>query len=407
MPRLPRIFLEGAVYYVTSQAANEQVIFKEKADYLMYLDLLVKSKKENKFKLFGFNLQPKELHLLIEPSEDSPISNVMHDINSTYTKQFNSRSGRRGPLFESRFRSVFVEKENYLLPVTRYLHDLPCSDESYSSFHLYKSLANIQSDAATTGLDLSGEIREVIGFLQKKEGNSDYEKYCGEKGENKDIQKRLGRGSFLGSEAFVASAKRKMDEQVETLKKNASPRIASKPMLAALFVIAVLAFGSAAYLYITKGHLQDRYQSLLMQREMEFMEQSRFENRSPIALTGLDGTRWEVETLVWKRDEVREIGADVLRFDNGQVASQYFQKMGFGPALYTVADRAGRAKLWEAVQTKPNGDKVAWRGDWQGDVMRGTASWQVKGKQQAFFSFYSLKWDYEAISENAGEKEPQ
>src|SRR5258706_15490314 len=122
MPRLPRIRLEGAIYYVTSKGSQEEPIFKEKADYEMYLNLLTKYKKEHKFKLFSYCLLPDSLHLLIETVEDGAISEIMHNLNSMYTKYFNNRHERRGHLFESRFRSVLVEKANHLAELTRYIH---------------------------------------------------------------------------------------------------------------------------------------------------------------------------------------------------------------------------------------------------------------------------------------------
>src|SRR5690348_9657940 len=124
MPRLPRIQVDGAIYYVTSKGSENQLVFKDKADQKMYTELLAKYKTLHGFKLYAYSLMPERLSLLIEPGSDSTISEVMHSLNSFYTKYFNSRYDRRGPLFESRFKSVFVEKAAYLVPLTRYIHGL-------------------------------------------------------------------------------------------------------------------------------------------------------------------------------------------------------------------------------------------------------------------------------------------
>jgi len=101
MPRLPRIQIEGAIYYVTSKGLAGQNVFKEEPDYEMYLNLIKKYKGQYKFRLFSYCLAPDQLHLLIETREDATLSEIMHDLNSMYTKYFNSRYGRSGPLFES------------------------------------------------------------------------------------------------------------------------------------------------------------------------------------------------------------------------------------------------------------------------------------------------------------------
>ncbi len=127
MPRLPRIHLEKAIYYVTSKGTHNEIVFREEADYRMYLELLAKYKNQHKFKLYSYSLLPDRLHLLIETSEGASISEIMHDLNSLYTKYYNGRYVRRGHLFEARFKSVLVEKLNYLLPMTRHIHHTPLS----------------------------------------------------------------------------------------------------------------------------------------------------------------------------------------------------------------------------------------------------------------------------------------
>jgi len=50
MPRLPRIKLDGAIYYVTSRAVQNEVIFKDKEIIEMYLELVRKYKSQHNFK---------------------------------------------------------------------------------------------------------------------------------------------------------------------------------------------------------------------------------------------------------------------------------------------------------------------------------------------------------------------
>ena len=86
MPRLPRIYIEGALYYVTCRAEPEQKLFQEKRDYDMYLEFLKKYRKDFGFKVFAYVLLPNHIHLLIEPSERATISEIMHVLNSSYSK---------------------------------------------------------------------------------------------------------------------------------------------------------------------------------------------------------------------------------------------------------------------------------------------------------------------------------
>ena len=60
---------------------------------------------------------------------------------------------------------------------------------------------------------------------------------------------------------------------------------------------------------------------------------------------------------------------------------------------------------WETLQSNASGDTVSWRGDWQGDIMKGVLSYKPASGPARDFSFYSLEWSYageEARGRSAG-----
>jgi hypothetical protein len=60
-------------------------------------------------------------HLVME----TPLGNVlkvMHGINSAYTGYFNREYERVGHLFQGRYRAIVVDREAYLLELSRYVH---------------------------------------------------------------------------------------------------------------------------------------------------------------------------------------------------------------------------------------------------------------------------------------------
>ena len=66
MPRLPRIYLEKALYYITTRGDSSQHIFKEAEDFKVFLDLVKKYKEQYQFKLYAYCLLPEHFHLLLE-----------------------------------------------------------------------------------------------------------------------------------------------------------------------------------------------------------------------------------------------------------------------------------------------------------------------------------------------------
>ena len=49
MPRARRIHLENAIYYVTLDGPSHEQVFRDKADFIKYMELLAKYKAEYRF----------------------------------------------------------------------------------------------------------------------------------------------------------------------------------------------------------------------------------------------------------------------------------------------------------------------------------------------------------------------
>ena len=67
---------------------------------------------------------------------------------------------------------------------------------------------------------------------------------------------------------------------------------------------------------------------------------------------------------------------------------------GFKPVHYTILVRPGGLTTWEALQKNAAGDTRSWRGDWQGDVMKGAVRQAPAGKNPEVFSFFSVGWSF-------------
>ena len=59
-------------------------------------------------------------HLVIETIEGN-LARGMRQLNGVYTQQFNRKHGLQGHLFQGRYKAILVEKESYLLELTRYV----------------------------------------------------------------------------------------------------------------------------------------------------------------------------------------------------------------------------------------------------------------------------------------------
>lgn len=141
-------------YHVYSRGSSKQAIFLDAADYLYFTKLFERylspkatinkngepyPKYNGKAELLAYCLMPNHYHLLFYQIDLGAVAGCMKSINTSYTRYFNLRHKRSGPLFESRFKAALVNKDDYLDHVSRYIHLNPRSWRRYpySSYCYY------------------------------------------------------------------------------------------------------------------------------------------------------------------------------------------------------------------------------------------------------------------------------
>jgi len=95
--------------------------------------------------IVAYCLMPTHIHLILQQASDNGIEKYMAKVLNSYSRYFNTKHGRLGPLWSSRFKSVLVNDDEQLLHLSRYLHLNPSSagiidkpqDWIYSSYQEY------------------------------------------------------------------------------------------------------------------------------------------------------------------------------------------------------------------------------------------------------------------------------
>ena len=130
-------YLEGGFYHVYNRGVEKRTIFVDEFDYKMFLSYLKAylspphpeqvrpvraSNIYEQVQLICFCLMPNHFHLLIRQSTQLGIVSFMRRLTNAYTKYFNERYTRVGPLFQGCYKAALVQEEPYLLHLTRYIH---------------------------------------------------------------------------------------------------------------------------------------------------------------------------------------------------------------------------------------------------------------------------------------------
>ncbi len=211
MARPVRIEYPGAVYHVICRGNNRQAVFRDDQDRKKYLERLSLYCEQKGVDLLCYCLLTNHVHLLLETPRGN-LSKMMQAFQTSYTVFFNKRHGRTGHVFEQRYKALLVDKDNYLLEVSRYIHLNPVvmgiverpEDYRWSSYGAYlRGKGEIHSLKFRTVLDYfdggrrrqMAQYREFVGAGSVRKG-----KHAG-----LPVLKQV----FIGDEDFVEEARKK------------------------------------------------------------------------------------------------------------------------------------------------------------------------------------------------------
>lgn len=78
--------------------------------------------KEKLVEIIAYCLMPTHIHLILKQLKENGISIFMGNVQNSYTRYFNTKHKRKGPLWEGRFKNVLIKTDEQLVHLTRYIH---------------------------------------------------------------------------------------------------------------------------------------------------------------------------------------------------------------------------------------------------------------------------------------------
>lgn len=120
MTRPLRLEFPNALYHVTSRGDRREAIFEDDDDRVRFLEVLGAVVLDHNWLCHGYCLMDNHYHLIIE-TPDGNLSKGMRQLNGVYTQASNRRHGRSGHLFQGRYKAILVDKDHYLLELSRYV----------------------------------------------------------------------------------------------------------------------------------------------------------------------------------------------------------------------------------------------------------------------------------------------
>lgn len=226
MARPLRVEFKNALYHITARGIERKIIFSDRYDRNKFLYYLKENLQRYRVLLYAYVLMDNHYHFLVETLLPN-LNRFMHDLNTAYSVYYNRRLNRVGPLFQGRYKSILVDKESYLLELSRYIHLNPVRSgkvekpESYvwGSYRSYLWLDK------KDWIDLKW-VKERFGSRWKKR----YKEFVEEGLSRPSPFEKVKAGFILGSGSFVEYVKEQISTksrttEVPSLKRLRNPTI--------------------------------------------------------------------------------------------------------------------------------------------------------------------------------------
>ena len=164
--------------------------------------------------LHCYVLMTNHYHLIIETPMGN-LSSVMHYINGSYTNYINIKKRRSGHLFQGKYKAILIDRDSYLLELSRYIHLNPVrakiverpEDYPYSSYSAY--ISKEKNEIVCRDL--------VLGMISKTKKDAIYSyKNFVDRAIGADLEnplKNVYAGMILGGTRFIKEALNRIGEE--------------------------------------------------------------------------------------------------------------------------------------------------------------------------------------------------
>jgi len=121
MARSLRVEYPGAVYHVINRGNYQKAVFATPQTRDAFVKCLLETCRRCGWRLYAFCILSNHYHLALETPEEN-LSVGMQWLQSTFANRFNRAHKSHGHLFQGRFKSLVVERDEYLGPLIHYIH---------------------------------------------------------------------------------------------------------------------------------------------------------------------------------------------------------------------------------------------------------------------------------------------
>lgn len=147
MPSRKIPLIEGEFYHIYNRGVDKRDVFQDKEDIDRFIQSIIefnvidpiRSLFENSLhkkktilrnsipqdklvEIMAYCLNPNHYHFILKQVSEKGIEKFMHKVGTGFTNYFNAKNERTGALFQGKFKSIHINKDQYLTNLSAYVN---------------------------------------------------------------------------------------------------------------------------------------------------------------------------------------------------------------------------------------------------------------------------------------------
>lgn len=206
-----RLCFKDAVYHIISRGNRKENIFHSDEDRQVFLEKMNETFEKYSFDCYAYCLMNNHYHLFIKTTLAN-LPEGIHYLNSSYANWFRVKHEIIGSIFQGRYKSILVDRDNYALKLSAYIHLNPLraaivnhiGEYNWSSYLDYIG----RRKPFIKRLDISFILSQFGGDMH--EAQKKYNDFVLNNIDMENPQDKSYKGFIVGSDGFIEEIKTKL-----------------------------------------------------------------------------------------------------------------------------------------------------------------------------------------------------
>ncbi len=127
MPRSARVAPGGQVYHVLNRSVGKQRLFGNDADFEAFERVMIEAHERHPIRILSYAFLSDHWHFVVWPRKDGELADFFRRLAHTHAmrRKRSHRKTGRGRMYQSRYKSFLVQRDENLLTVLRYVERSP------------------------------------------------------------------------------------------------------------------------------------------------------------------------------------------------------------------------------------------------------------------------------------------